>query len=441
MRILFIISIVFLSSCFKKEKPFELPIGESNITSFYLGENYENQIFFDLGTNTFQTKDLFDWDIRFETGKNQFGIFINNTLNNNINPESGIILDQTTYYYVSSNNTLYNLVTNSIAEDGYYLALSIGVIFQVINGLVQVINDNDLFQLCNITTTTTTTTTTVNPCATATCGVTYEGYGYLYNWWAIFGSGAEINGGREDGGIVNKLQPGGAPNTWVVPSDVDWTTFTTYLGGESVAGGKLKTICTNPFTTNNGLWLSPNILATNEVNWVGVPGGIRFNNGIVNNINFYGFWWSSTEYDATRAWPRFLGYNTSSITRSFFFKKDGISIRLVRLATSAEQLLPDGTTSNDNPLLPHYVGNSRTYITVKIGTQVWTAQNLIDEQYNNGSLIPEITDNTAWSNLTTGARCSYTNGLITPNQGQITLCGTPMTLQNQSLIYKILKLK
>jgi hypothetical protein len=78
MRILFIITIVFLSSCFKKEKPFELPIGESNITSFYLGENYENQIFFDLGTNTYQTKDLFDWDLRFETGKNQFGVFINN---------------------------------------------------------------------------------------------------------------------------------------------------------------------------------------------------------------------------------------------------------------------------------------------------------------------------------------------------------------------------
>jgi len=87
-------------------------------------------------------------------------IFLNNTLNNNINPESGIILDQTTYYYVSSNNTLYNVVTNSIAEDGYYFAVSIGIIFKVINGLVvQLIEDEaELFEICN-----TTTTTTVNP--------------------------------------------------------------------------------------------------------------------------------------------------------------------------------------------------------------------------------------------------------------------------------------
>jgi hypothetical protein len=76
-------------------------------------------------------------------------IFVNNILNANINFESGIIFDQTTYYYVSSTDTLYNLVTNSIAEDGYYYTSSGGFI-QVINGLVQVVNDNDLFELCNI---------------------------------------------------------------------------------------------------------------------------------------------------------------------------------------------------------------------------------------------------------------------------------------------------
>jgi uncharacterized protein (TIGR02145 family) len=371
-------------------------------------------------------------DIVLSNTLEDFCIFVNNVLNNNINGGAGFVFDPTTYYYISSTNTLYNLVTNSIAEDGYYFVFP-GVVFKVINGLVQVIqSEAEFLEICNITTTTTTTleptttTTTVSPCATATCGETYEGYGYLYNWLAIFGSGAEINGGREDGGIVNKLQPGGAPNTWVVPSDVDWTTFTTYLGGESVAGGKLKTICTNPFTTNNGLWLSPNILATNEVNWVGVPGGNRNNDGPFSLIGIEGYWWSSTEFNTSSAWNRNMRYNSSNVFNNNFSKRNGFSIRLVRLATSAEQLLPDGTTSNDNPLLPHYVGNSRTYITVKIGTQVWTAQNLIDEQYNDGSLIPEITDNTAWSNLTTGARCSYNNGLITPNQGQITLCGTPI---------------
>jgi hypothetical protein len=174
------------------------------------------------------------------------------------------------------------------------------------------------------------------------------------------------------------------------------------------------------------LWLSPNTLATNQVNWAGVPGGNRSSNGTFLTIGFNGFWWSSTENTTNDAWNRNLGYTLGDVYRNASSKTEGNSIRLVRPATVAEQALPDGTTSNDNLLLPHYIGNSRTYITVKIGNQVWTAQNLIDEEYNDGAPIPEVTDNTAWSGLLTGARCSYNNGSITPDQGQIELCGVPI---------------
>jgi uncharacterized protein (TIGR02145 family) len=47
-------------------------------------------------------------------------------------------------------------------------------------------------------------------------------YGRLYNWYAVI-SGANL-----------------APSGWHVPTDAEWTTLTTYLGGEGVAGGKLK---------------------------------------------------------------------------------------------------------------------------------------------------------------------------------------------------------
>jgi uncharacterized protein (TIGR02145 family) len=49
------------------------------------------------------------------------------------------------------------------------------------------------------------------------------------------------------------------------------------------------------------------------------------------------------------------------------------------------------------------------YNTVKIGTQVWTVENLKTTKYNNGNPIPNVTDNDEWAGLTTGAYCNYDN--------------------------------
>lgn len=49
------------------------------------------------------------------------------------------------------------------------------------------------------------------------------------------------------------------------------------------------------------------------------------------------------------------------------------------------------------------------YNTVKIGTQVWTVENLLTTKYNDGTPIPNVTDDDEWSDLTTGAYCNYDN--------------------------------
>ncbi len=47
--------------------------------------------------------------------------------------------------------------------------------------------------------------------------------------------------------------------------------------------------------------------------------------------------------------------------------------------------------------------------TVTIGSQVWTSKNLDVSTYRNGDAIPQVQDENAWANLTTGAWCYYGN--------------------------------
>jgi uncharacterized protein (TIGR02145 family) len=135
-------------------------------------------------------------------------------------------------------------------------------------------------------------------------------YGKLYNWYAV----------NDPRGL--------APIGWRVPTDDDWTALTTCLGGEEVAGGKMKT--TGTIEDNTGLWQSPNTGATNESGFNGLPGGLRYSSGAFDDIGSRGFWWSSTENSSTSAWYRLLSYNYGYVTRSASNKKNGFSVRLIK---------------------------------------------------------------------------------------------------------------
>jgi uncharacterized protein (TIGR02145 family) len=53
--------------------------------------------------------------------------------------------------------------------------------------------------------------------------------------------------------------------------------------------------------------------------------------------------------------------------------------------------------------------DGNVYFTVTIGSQVWMKENLKTTKYNDGSSVSNVTDNTAWAGLTTGAYCWYNN--------------------------------
>ena len=71
----------------------------------------------------------------------------------------------------------------------------------------------------------------------------------------------------------------------------EWTELTTFLGGEDIAGGKLK-------ETGLTYWVEPNTGATNESGFTAFPGGFRYFDGKFFDFGFSAYWWSSGEYSS-----------------------------------------------------------------------------------------------------------------------------------------------
>jgi uncharacterized protein (TIGR02145 family) len=148
-------------------------------------------------------------------------------------------------------------------------------------------------------------------------------YGGLYQWAEMV---QYLNGATNTAtwspvptGNVHGLCPTG----WHIPSDAEWTTLTTYLGGESVAGGKLK----EAGTTH---WQTPNEGATNESGFTALPAGYRYNDGTFSNIGNFGYWWSSTENYTSSAWRRNVIYSYGIVYRIGSSKSYGFSVRCLR---------------------------------------------------------------------------------------------------------------
>jgi len=127
-------------------------------------------------------------------------------------------------------------------------------------------------------------------------------YGKLYNWYAV-------NDSR-----------GLAPVGYHIPSDAEWTKLTDFLGGNEVAGTKMKS--TDGWKGNGN--------GTNESGFSGLPGGYRYFGGTFDDFGDYGYWWSSSENLTTNAWYRYLNYVNGYVSRYGYSKGRGFSVRCLR---------------------------------------------------------------------------------------------------------------
>ena len=150
-------------------------------------------------------------------------------------------------------------------------------------------------------------------------------YGGLYQWAEMV---QYLNGATN----TNSWSPvptgnvqGICPTGWHLPTDIEWTTLTDYLGGAYVvAGGKMK-------EAGYAHWNSPNTGATNFSGFTALPGGRRNISGSsFLFLGYYGELWSSSEDSGTLAWLRDLYYNSDYAHWYSGSKTLGISVRCLK---------------------------------------------------------------------------------------------------------------
>jgi len=135
-------------------------------------------------------------------------------------------------------------------------------------------------------------------------------YGGLYLW-------SEMMQYTANGGVQ-----GICPTGWHLPTDGEWGVLSTFLGGDSIAGGKMKeTGITN--------WASPNTGATNVSGFTALPGGMRGSAGPFYWITLSGNFWTSDQSDFLNAWVRGTNNDGKAVNRSDVGKDHGFSVRCI----------------------------------------------------------------------------------------------------------------
>lgn len=134
-----------------------------------------------------------------------------------------------------------------------------------------------------------------------------EIYGKLYNYFAV----------SDPRGLC--------PKGWKVPSVEDFNVLAQFLGGEAVAGGKLKEVGTT-------CWQTPNLGATNESGFSGLPGGQRSATGKFGNIGNIGTWWTNTKNQDNTAWSVSLFSYTGGNALYKYYNEfnNGLSVRCIK---------------------------------------------------------------------------------------------------------------
>lgn len=134
-------------------------------------------------------------------------------------------------------------------------------------------------------------------------------YGLLYTWYVV------IN------------DKNACPSGWHIPDNAEWDTLRNFLGGEMVAGSKMK-------ETGTTRWTVTDSTVDNSSGFTGVGSGFRGNPTGFNGLNASGSFWSCTPVGTIDNFPRGYLYRlhagNSTFTQSVAVANVGTAIRCIK---------------------------------------------------------------------------------------------------------------
>jgi len=138
-------------------------------------------------------------------------------------------------------------------------------------------------------------------------------YGRLYTW----------NGAMNY--ATTESSQGACPDGYHLPTDAEWTELGVSLGGNNIAGGKLK-------STGTDLWQAPNTGATNESGFTALPAG-EYDDTHYWLLGRNAVMWSSTETSGSTCKYRYLSYDDAELHPYNFYKNFRYSVRCIKNST------------------------------------------------------------------------------------------------------------
>jgi uncharacterized protein (TIGR02145 family) len=192
----------------------------------------------------------------------------------------------------------------------------------------------------------------------------------------------------DDLGQVNLIIGQGTANTGVF-SELNWSLGSYYLGIQLSIDGPNGYVAMG---TTQLLSVPYALYAANSGNTTTIPNleSVLAENNSANNQQIKDL------QDPTEA--------QDAVTKNYTYSKAEVNALIANLQSQIDNTEATSVTDID--------GNNYDYITY--GTQVWTVDNAAMVTYRDGTLIPQVTGATEWSNLTTGAWCYHNNDPTKP---------------------------
>ena len=157
-------------------------------------------------------------------------------------------------------------------------------------------------------------------------------YGRLYTWAAAMDSVGTWTINGKGCGFRNECSPtypvrGVCPEGWHLPSETEWNSLRTAVGGGAIAGKMLKS--TSGWDDFNG----EHINCTDAYAFSVLPAGFRVYEGSFKDEGLHAHFWSSTEYELEGAYYAYYTLWYSYLDKASLYnsyKYSGLSVRCVK---------------------------------------------------------------------------------------------------------------